>query len=42
MEQQILEISEDRAEAVEEQQVIELPVYLLDKVSGGGVVVGHI
>jgi hypothetical protein len=42
MEQQILEISEDRAEAVEEQQVIELPVHLLDKVSGGGVVVGHI
>jgi|PeaSoiMetatran63_FD_contig_51_1502259_length_447_multi_18_in_0_out_0_2 hypothetical protein len=37
--EQILEISEDRAEAVEDEQVVELPVYLLDKIGGGGVVV---
>jgi hypothetical protein len=39
MEQELLEISEDRVEAVEDQQVIELPAYLLDKVGGGGIVV---
>lgn len=34
--EQLLEISEDRVEAVEDEQVIELPAYLLDKVGGGG------
>ena len=33
--EQVLEISEDRVEAVEEQQVIELPTDLLGQVGGG-------
>jgi hypothetical protein len=32
---QVLEISEDRVDAVEEQQVIDLPTDLLDHVGGG-------
>jgi hypothetical protein len=38
MDQNVIEISEDREEAVEDQQVIELPLHLLDKVGGGGIV----
>jgi len=34
----VLEISQDRVEAVEEQQVIELPLDLLDQVGGGNIV----
>jgi len=33
--EQIVEISDNGVEAVEDQQVIELPVDLLDKVGGG-------
>jgi hypothetical protein len=33
--EQIIEISDDRLEAVEDQQIVELPVDLLDKVGGG-------
>ncbi len=32
---QVLEIAEDRAETVEEQQVVELPTDLLGQVGGG-------
>ncbi|SPJ17577.1 hypothetical protein SBBP2_350006 [Burkholderiales bacterium] len=37
--EQIIEISDERVEAVEDQQLVELPVDLLDKV-GGGVIPG--
>jgi hypothetical protein len=38
--EQVLEITEDRIEADDEQQVIELSTDLLDKVGGGAIGVG--
>jgi len=32
---QVLEVSQDQVEAVEEQQVVELPTDLFDQVGGG-------
>lgn len=35
MEQNVVEVSEDRVETVEDQQIVEVPLHLLDKVGGG-------
>ncbi len=33
--EQVLEVTEDRIEAVEEQQVVELPTEMLGQIGGG-------